>query len=80
MSYDICLEIEELRAIIEGRRVYRKCPSCFGKGFEYYCGDTGEVFPDQSKDEDYYETITSYLCIDQCDNCKGLGYVIAILE
>lgn len=26
------LEIEELRAIIEGRRSYRKCPACQGRG------------------------------------------------
>lgn len=75
------LEIEELRAIIEGRRSYRKCPACQGRGFEWYCATQGVVFEDQrGESEDYYEAISDNVEKDGCETCSGLGYVVAIWE
>ena len=80
MSFEHCLSNKELQAIIEGRRMYRKCPTCSGKGYEYYCGNTGHVFPDQGLHEDEYNDLSDNVGTEQCDTCKGLGYVVAVYE
>lgn len=80
---DFSLEIDELRAIIEGRRSYRKCPACLGRGYEWFCADKGVVFADQDgDDESYYEDKygSEYVDKDGCDTCYGLGYVVAVYE
>lgn len=78
---EFILEVDELRAVIEGRRSYRKCPACMGKGFEWFCGDTGKVFADQSGDsEEYYLDLSEHVASEACETCHGLGYVVAIWE
>ena len=64
---------EELRSIILGKRVYKKCPCCDNNGI-YYLNEEGESAssPLQEWGDDYSR--------EECDNCDGLGFVIAIYE
>lgn len=63
------LEAEELREIILGKIVYRKCPCCDKEGMEYWSEDGEEVGPAPKPEwgEFYNE--------GECENCKGLGFV-----
>ncbi len=68
------LEKSELKAIIEGRRVYRRCSAC-RDGTEFITDD-GQLIPptelSKYKESEYYTA--------DCEDCKGLGYVISIHE
>jgi hypothetical protein len=77
------IEVDELRAIIEGKRVYRKCPRCNGEGTEYYKwaddNQTGEVSFVTS--QEYWDNENNPMYGHaECENCESLGYVIGILE
>ena len=65
------LTSEELRRIILGKTVYRKCPNCDENGIEYW-DENGENVGPAPKEEwtDNYEQ-------GECANCDGVGYVIA---
>ncbi len=66
---DITLDIEELRDILLGKMVYKKCLCCDKDGMEYWNEDGEEVGPSPRKEwGDNY-------CEGSCENCNGLGFV-----
>lgn len=66
MKYEFTAE--ELRDIIFGRTVFRKCPSCDNDGLEYWDEQGISVRPSPLPEwgEDYVS--------GDCENCGGLGY------
>jgi len=74
-------EASELRATIEGRRVYRKCPNCFGTGIERWEWDETESFPKRFITEQEETNLDPDKCgHEPCENCQTVGYIIAIHE
>lgn len=67
---------DELRSIIEGNTTYKRCPSCNGKGVEYYSTTTGEVITE----EKYNETEKYETDVCACDLCFGVGYIKAFIS
>lgn len=71
------MESEEIRNIITGKTSFRKCPNCVGRGYEWYCGETGVVFHNQSlPEEDIEEALGEWADRYECENCKGIGYIV----
>ena len=69
------LTTQQYRDVIEGKTVFRKCPSCSGRGYDYYDTSTGEIISEnEASNLKNYEVNT-----DQCDVCKGLGYIKAVV-
>lgn len=66
---EICLDAEELRDILLGKMVYKKCPCCDKEGLEYWNEDGEDVSPAPKAEwgEDY--------CSGTCENCNGLAFV-----
>lgn len=73
---DIWVEIDWLRDVILGKIEWRKCPSCAGKGVEYYNGETGEVWSNMQDNEwKVKEALGDNFYTETCENCKGLGFI-----
>lgn len=71
------MEAEEIRNIITGNTSFRKCPSCVGRGYEWYSGDTGDVFNNQSlPEEEIADALGEWADRVECGNCKGIGYIV----
>lgn len=67
MNSSICLSIKELRAIIQGKRVYIKCPDCSSVG---------------SVPVDFTEHISPYTgtILKACETRSGIGYIVRVYE
>jgi hypothetical protein len=61
---------QELRQIIFGKTIFRKCPACDGDGQEYWdengCPSLPYPLPEWGN---------NYVCGD-CEQCDGLGYTL----
>jgi hypothetical protein len=68
MSY-IEISIEDLRAIITGKVIYRKCPCCDNSGTEFWDETGSSVMP--YPHPDWGKNYNSGPCL----TCDGLGYV-----
>lgn len=79
----IMLYPEELRAIILGKRIYKKCPNCFGTGHEWWEWDEelapGEKIRNITEDE-AANMDQDKVGDEPCQNCDRVGYVIAVME
>lgn len=79
------LEPEEIRAIIEGRRQFRRCPDCQGRG-EQWCIETDDdciIAPSQDGDmaDWYVEKYKAHNVFKEgCETCSCVGYVVAVWE
>lgn len=63
---------DDIRSLILGIDVARKCPCCDSDGQEWWDGDTGlGVGPNPPKGID-----VDSVCHGDCENCKGLGFLI----
>lgn len=74
------LEPSELRAIILGKRVYKKCPNCDKNGFHRLKMDDDFDVIGPVSDYEYEKLDEANRWEGDCDNCDALGYVIAIME
>ena len=82
---EIAITVAGLRATIEGRRSYRKCPACLGRGYVWcYENETDALeAPDQTGDDEnwYKEKYNAHdVYIEGCENCDTVGYVVAVWE
>ena len=69
-------DVAWLRDVILGKIEWRKCPVCAGRGFEYYSGETGEVWGNPLDNEaTIQESLGEWCDTDYCENCQGLGYI-----
>ena len=87
MSYwdEITISTAGLRAIIEGRRSFRKCPTCHGRGYVWcYENEVDAVEAnDQTGDEEswYIDRYKAQAVWQEgCENCDTVGYVVAVWE
>jgi len=71
----------ELRAIIEGRRGYKRCPTCGGDGNIYFKelenGDTPQISKQEYSEIGWENDFAGY---EGCGICYGVGYVVAFYE
>jgi len=64
----------ELRGLILGQAVYRKCASCHGTGTEYYKwidedkGITEDIHPNE------YDSSDPTHASEECTHCGGVGF------
>lgn len=65
---------DELRAVIEGRRVYKRCPKCVNGNLIYTLAEFLQDEPGCTE-EDYDPDV-----FIPCENCRELGYVVAVYE
>lgn len=68
MKYGID-ELPRLRATILGNIQWKQCLSCNGSGFENWNEYGEDIRPGRTSDPDR--------CEDTCENCEGLGFVVA---
>lgn len=79
------LSVEELRGIITGKTVYRKCPVCHSRGYVWcYQNDVEAVeAPEQDGESyDWYKERynAEYVWQDDCENCDAVGFVVAYTD
>lgn len=66
------LSTEELRNIILGKTVFKKCPCCDKNGTEYWDEDGNNAGPAPRPEwgNDF--------CTGTCENCDGVAYVVTV--
>ena len=79
------LSPEELRGIITGKTVYRKCPVCHSRGYVWCYQNDIEAMEaleqDGDSDEWYKERYNAeYVWKDGCENCDAVGFVVAYTD
>jgi hypothetical protein len=84
--YDIVLTPEELRNIITGKALYRRCPSCQGEGESWTLHYTTYADPDNEQQREMSaqeaadfvqppEYDWTELNLYDCDECNSVGYI-----
>ena len=65
---------EDLRSLIRGQIIFRKCPDCEGEGIWYYIEDSDLPVTNTTYEKaggaNHIENDTQ-----RCETCKGVGYV-----
>lgn len=75
MAHDhVELSFDELRLIIQGKVVFRRCPDCDGSGVYYYTEES-DTPVSQKKYEDAGGSSNADNDTGRCETCKGVGYV-----
>ena len=75
MAYDhVELSFDELRLIIQGKVVFRRCPDCDGSGVYYYT-EGSDMPVSQKKYEDAGGSSNIDNGTGRCETCKSVGYV-----
>lgn len=79
------LSVEELRGIITGKTVYRKCPVCHSRGYVWcYQNDVevGEAPEQDGESYDWYKERykAEYVWQEDCENCDAVGFVVAYTD
>ena len=79
------LSPEELRGIITGKILYRKCPVCHSRGYVWcYQNDVEAVeAPEQDGDScDWYNEKYKAESVwqEDCENCAAVGFVVAYTD
>jgi len=73
---NINVEIAWLREVILGKIEWRKCPTCAGKGVEYFNGDSGAVWGDMRDSQEVVEdALGDDFAKEACSHCMGLGFI-----
>ncbi len=70
----LCFQPEELRAIITGKRSYKRCPDCQGTGIVWGDADGNALSATDAveRGED--------VCSEPCQDCDEVGYIVAVYE
>lgn len=79
------LSPEELRRIITGKTVYRKCPVCHSRGYVWCYQNDIEAVEASEQDGDscdwYKERYKAeYVWQEGCENCDAVGFVVAYTD
>jgi len=73
---NINVEIAWLREVILGKIEWRKCPTCAGKGVEYFNGDSGAVWGDMRDSQEVVEdALGDDFAKEACSHCMRLGFI-----
>lgn len=79
------LSPEELRRIITGKTVYRKCPVCHSRGYVWCYQNDIEAAEAPEQDGESYDWYkerykAEYVWQEDCENCDAVGFVVAYTD
>ena len=79
------LSPEELRGIITGKILYRKCPVCHSRGYVWCYQNDAEAMEALEQDGDSYEWYkerykAEYVWQEDCENCDAVWFVVAYTD
>ena len=76
---EVSMEVSDLRNIIEGKTVFKRCACCNNRGFVYFDSSTGDTVDPNRQAEEVEQELGINCDRERCDVCFGIGYVVGII-